>query len=378
MSWRVLFVSLVVLCAACGQERAPAREGRSGDAPLGQAGGSSPLASSPWPGEAGSGLGTGSPGGDRFAVGEDDSGDLGPVSAQPADAAADDTGPAAEAAASEAAPDTPNEFASGDTKPGSTQLPAAGVELRREYPSFAEGAAPRWPFVGLVQLWPSVAYAQEQGVWVEDIRWFLRYWSWDEARESYPQVELPGLRISCPGDVALAVHGERGVEVGGPSSAVSGTYLVPWGSPADRVDAPSGLLASGGRTGASNVAVSSQGDWVHVGSGPQGRSYAMRDPVRPDGGRWDARARHDGDLFLLTVHPAHLECYPGVSWMSLAATGELVACGANSAATAFVAPAPSGDLVLPEPEQMGTYLGCAPQLDLQHLPFTAQRELIAR
>ena len=115
----------------------------------------------------------------------------------------------------------------------------------------------------------------------------------------------------------------------------------------------------------SNVAVSTEGDRVVVGEGPQSRVYEMRDPRRGDGERWSVQARHDGELFILKVHPAHLECFSGVSWLSSAGTGELLACGANTAATAFVdRHGPAAELVLPEPDYVGTYLSCAHPLEL--------------
>jgi len=253
------------------------------------------------------------------------------------------------------------------------------VHVWPEYPRFASGPAPVWPFHGLVQLWPVVGYVQREGQWEARADWTLRYWGWDAGAQSYAQVALPGLRIDCIGQVAL-VHDERGVVVGGPPGAANATFMVPWGGLAEEATTPSATLSQAGRAGASNVAVVSEGDWVRLGSGREQRSYAMRDPARTSGSRWDVRARHDGELFLLTVHPAHLPCYSGVTWLSLAATGEPVACGANSAATAFVSPPGSspGGLVLPEPEQMDSYLSCGPQLDLTHLPFTQQRELIKR
>ena len=57
---------------------------------------------------------------------------------------------------------------------------------------------------------------------------------------------------------------------------------------------------------------------------------------------------------------------------------EFVACGASSAATAFIAPRepPPGDPVLPDPALAGTYLECGPPLDLQGLPFTPARKLV--
>lgn len=254
----------------------------------------------------------------------------------------------------------------------------------RERAEFASAAAPRWPFRGLVQLWPAGYRPVEtvhEGKAITGLvtYWSLRYWSWAPAMDSYPQVELPGMEINCLGKVALVVHAERGIEVGGAPGAVNAAYFVPWGSTAQRIDEPSEelLAASTSRGGLSNVAVTTQGDLVHVGEGSNGQSYALRQPQRSDGKRWHAQARHDGEIFTLTVHPAHLECYSGVTWLSLAATGHRVACGANTAATAFVAPRqrPTGDLLLPKPTEMGTYLSCAPPLDLGNLPLSPQRQI---
>ena len=240
----------------------------------------------------------------------------------------------------------------------------------REYPRFVAGPAPPWPFKGLVQLW--------YNPWGEAPGWRLRYWSWDQAAETYPTVELPGLEIDCLGQIALVSHGERGIEIGGAAGAASDAYWIEWGAEAQIAD-PSAELLEEARSRPSTVAVRTEGDWVHLGSGSDMPSYAMRDPVRPDGERWSVQARHDGELFVMTVHPAHLPCYSGVSWLSLAETGDVVVCGANTAATVFVSPPgePLGDLLLPDPAATGTYLSCAPELDLQvRLPFTRARELV--
>ena len=126
----------------------------------------------------------------------------------------------------------------------------------------------------------------------------------------------------------------------------------------------------------SNVAVNAAGDLVHLGEGPGARVYPMRQAVRSDGERWKVQARHGGELFVMTVHPAHLDCMSGVSWLSWADTGDLAFCGANTAATAFVAPyAPDGDLVLPAPDAVGTYASCPVRMDLAHLdPYGARSE----
>ena len=240
----------------------------------------------------------------------------------------------------------------------------------RESPRFVAGPAPPWPFKGLVQLW--------YNPWGEAPGWGLRYWSWDQAAETYPTVELPGLEIDCLGQIALVSHGEYGIEIGGAPGAASDAYWIEWGTEAQLAN-PSAELLEEARSRPSTVAVRTDGDWVHLGTGSGMRSYAMRDPVRPDGERWRVQARHDGELFLVTVHPAHLPCYSGVSWLSLAETGDVVVCGANTAATVFVSPPgePLGDLLLPDPAATGTYLSCAPELDLQvRLPFTRTRELV--
>ena len=175
------------------------------------------------------------------------------------------------------------------------------------------------------------------------------------------------------------VHGEDGIEFGGADGAVTGTYWVRWGEGARRVDEPSDELLDALRVDQSNVMVSVVGDWVHLGEGAQARAYALRDLPRDDGERWIAQARHDGEFLVLTVHPAHLPCSSGVSWASLAETGELLSCGANTAAMAFVAPeVPESRLVLPNPSVMDTYLECALRFSLSDLPFTAQRELVTR
>ena len=184
------------------------------------------------------------------------------------------------------------------------------------------------------------------------------------------------MRVPRRRDAPL-LAGEHGVEIGGAPGAASGTFWIDWGAEARLVD-PSTALLEEVSSRPSNVPAKTEGDWVHLGAGSTTRSYAMRDPVRPDGVRWSVQARHDGVLFLVTVHPAHLPCLSGVSWLSLAETGEFVACGASPAATAFIAPQepPPGDPVLPDPAVTGTYLECGLPLDLQGLPFTLARKLV--
>ena len=249
-----------------------------------------------------------------------------------------------------------------------------GSVLVREWPQFREGVAPGWPFVGVVQLW---AVDHDVSLGEADAVWWLRFWSWDEPSEFYAQVPLPGLEIECLGQVGMVSHRERGIEVGGAAGAVSGSFLVRWGGGAQRLAVPSDELLAEIEARPSSSAVSALGDAVSLGVGGRRVSNVMRDPGRQVGDWWRAQARHDGPLFVLSVHPAHLECFSGVTWVSVAATGEVVACGANTWATKFIAPQgfPLGELVLPEPEQVGTYLGCGARLELTDLPFTADRQI---
>ncbi|MDE0268598.1 MAG: hypothetical protein OXI96_06135 [Acidimicrobiaceae bacterium] len=268
-------------------------------------------------------------------------------------------------------------------KPQTTKTPETTEQstttiqsLQREYSQFVEAKAPPWIFRGLVQLWPNFNYEQIQDRWAIDVDWMLRYWNWDEPTEAYPEVPLPGLEIECLGRIAMVADVEHGIEIGGPEDTTNGAFLVPWGGTAQKMGTPSDKLLEWVQKRPSNLEVHTKGDLVYINTGTQQQSYAMRDPVRPDGDRWTVQARHDGELFLLTVHPAHLPCYSGVTWISLAETGEFVTCGANTAATLFVAPEPpTAELILPDPDTMGTYLSCAPQLDLTNLPFTQDRQL---
>ena len=95
----------------------------------------------------------------------------------------------------------------------------------------------------------------------------------------------------------------------------------------------------------------------------------MRMPPRAAGDWWRAQVRHDGEMLVMTVQPAHLPCLNGVTWVSDAATGLVLACGANTSATRLVAPPgrPAGSLVLPDPQIVGGVLDCAARLDLPYL-----------
>jgi len=158
--------------------------------------------------------------------------------------------------------------------------------------------------------------------------------------------------------------GEDGIEVGGAPDVTNWTFRVRWGEYYDPVVVePSDSLLESVQQRPSNIEVTTEGDLLRVDTGTYAQYYEMRDPLREYGDRWNAQARHNGEIFMLSVHPAHLPCFSGVTWLSLADTGELLTCGANSAATVFIDPeATLNKLVLPQPEDIGTYLACPTQL----------------
>ncbi|WP_419853866.1 hypothetical protein [Candidatus Poriferisodalis sp.] len=254
----------------------------------------------------------------------------------------------------------------GSTPAISSSPDTSGFTLER--PRFLEGVSPEWPFVGVVQLW---ANGGETASGEAEAVWWLWYWSEELDAAAMPMVPLPGLEIECLGQVGMVSHGERGIEVGGAPDATSGSYLVRWGMPAQRLDTPSEALLGEIDRRPSSVTVSSVGDVVSLAAGEQYASYAMREPARMSGDWWRVQARHDGDLLVLSVHPANHECFSGVTWLVDGATGKTVACGANTWATRFVAPDDhlSGELVLPSAEEMGTYLGCGARLELTQVPI---------
>ena len=236
-----------------------------------------------------------------------------------------------------------------------------------QWPRFVEGMAPSWPFVGVVQLW---AHSSGTPSGDADAVWWLRYWPWGSDAHTSPQVPLPGLEVGCFGGVGMVSHGEGGIEVGGTLGTESGSYLVRWGEPARRLEGPSEALAAEIATRPSTLEAGAAGDVVWLAVDDRRTSYAMREPPRAEGDWWRIQARRDGALLVMTVHPANHECFSGVTWLVDGVSGEVVACGANTWATRFVAPdsAARGAPVLPEPDEVGTYLGCGPRLDLALVP----------
>lgn len=219
-------------------------------------------------------------------------------------------------------------------------------------------ALPEWPFEGLVQL------AWTGATWREDGRWQLRFYQWTDSGVgrgwTVGEIPLPDLSIACVGDVGLVAHGPEGLEIGGPAGSVSPSYFVPWGGVPERLDAPSGELLAEIGSRPSNVDADVSGDIVSIGHGDASVRFALREPARDDGDWWNIQARHDGDVFVVTVHPSNHPCFSGVTWMSAAASGEMLACGTDTAATKFIASdtEATGPLVLPDADDYQMVLSC--------------------
>ncbi|WP_419554120.1 hypothetical protein [Candidatus Poriferisodalis sp.] len=253
-----------------------------------------------------------------------------------------------------------------------SSVPSSEPGLEREllWPRFVEGSAPQWPFSGVVQLWANSSGTVSGGAGAV---WWLRYWSEGLDAEALPQVPLPGLAIDCLGGVGLVSHGESGIEVGGMVGAASGSYLVRWGEPARRLEGPSEELVSEIHERPSTIEIDSAGDVVTLAASGRRVFYEMRTPARQAGDWWRVQVRLDSELLIVSVHPANHECFSGVTWLVDGSSGDVVGCGANTWATRFVAPDdyPVGELVLPDPDDVGTYLECGARLDLTHIPMRA-------
>lgn len=245
----------------------------------------------------------------------------------------------------------------------------------RNLPDFHQGRAPQWPFVGVVQLWrhDHTARHYDEDLFIDGstARWWLLYLGLDAPTGRHPAVPLPGLTIECMGRVALVSHGAGGLEVGGSVGDASGSVVIPWGQAARPVGEPSAALLDEVRHRPSNVPFDTQGDVVTVGVDAQQEEYAMRMPPRIEGRWWQAQIRQDGELLVMNVQPFHLPCLNGVTWVSDAATGQVLACGTNTPATRLVAPRSHpvgmGVPALPDPEIVGGVLDCAARLDLPYL-----------
>ena len=233
-------------------------------------------------------------------------------------------------------------------------------------PDFSIDSAPEWPFSGLIQLW-----FHRYG---SDPQWQVRYWHWPAVGIADSAVGLPGFDTDCLGQTALVVHGTDGIEIGVTDGTNPITYWIGWHDTARATARPTRQLTGEAETRASNIDTRTEGDLLHLAAGEQSQTYNLREPVRPDGERWIAQVRHDGDVLIVTVHPAHLPCLSGVTWLTDARTGEVLGCGTSTHAVRFVSPTPTShdELVLPDPAAFGTYLSCAPPLSFKSLPLPSR------
>lgn len=289
-----------------------------------------------------------------------------PLPTEPETAAAEPTGSAP--AGSEK-----TETVAGTTAPSdSIDEPEDGATAQQDLsrrprePDFSDDGAPEWPFSGLVQLW----YHR----YGSDPQWQVRYWHWPAISAADSAVGLPGFDTDCLGQAAVVVHGAGGIEIGVTDGTNPITYRIPWGDTARATEQPTEQLTSEAATRASNIETRIEGDLLHLAVGEQSQTYVLREPVRLDGERWVVQVRHDGDVLVVTVHPAHLPCLSGVTWLSDARTGELLDCGTSTHAVRFVSPTPAShdELVLPDPDEFGTYLSCAPPLNFRAVPLPSR------
>lgn len=282
-----------------------------------------------------------------------------PLPTEPETAAAEPTGSAP--AGSEGTETATETTASGDSIDEPEDGAPREQDLNRQprEPDFSNDSAPEWPFTGLIQLW----YHR----YGSDPKWQVRYWHWPTIGTADSAVRLPGFDTNCLGQTAAVVHGIDGMEIGVTDGTNPSTYWIPWGDTAHATEQPTEQLISEVATRASNIEVRTEGDLLHLAVGEQSQTYSLREPVRLDGERWIAQARHDGDVLIITVHPAHLQCLSGVTWLSDATTGELLGCGTSTHVVRFISPTPvsSEELVLPDSDAFGTYLACAPPLNLR-------------
>lgn len=241
------------------------------------------------------------------------------------------------------------------------------IRLRSKVWMLDAETMPHRPFEGIVQLrWSTDHQGQESGLAIQGSEgwhlWFYQYnYSGARAGWSVGYVPLPDLVVDCVGDVGLISRGADGVEVGGPPRSVNASFLVPWSGTPQKLAMPSQKLLEEIALRPSNVTATAVGDFLDVGAGDGQVRYALREPARADGEWWEVQARHDGEVFVMTVHPAHHECFSGVTWLSVAASGELLACGADTAATKYVN-SEGGHrerLELPVADELPQYLECA-------------------
>lgn len=298
-----------------------------------------------------------------------------PAESESAVAGSTENGPAGseetETDAGTAAPDA----SIGDAEESSAKSDGApdGQDVNRQprAPNFGTGRAPQWPFSGLIQLWLEADMSDPD---LSEPRWFIRYWHWPSTGTADSAVWLPGFDTDCLGQTAVAVHGADGIEIGATDGTNPSTYWIPWFDGAQATEQPTEQLTSEVAVRPSNIDARTKGDLLYLTVGEQSQTYALRQHVRPDGQRWIAQARHDGDVLIITVHPRHLPCFSGVTWLSDARNGELLGCGTSTHVVRFISPTPPphDDLVLPDPKAFGTYLSCAPSLDFSEVDLPSR------
>lgn len=241
-----------------------------------------------------------------------------------------------------------------------------------DVPTILGGTAPDWPFVGLVQLWQLDSTSRNAD-------WWLLYNSFDEPEAPLVAVALPGLSVTCLGELGLVSHGAEGVEVGGADYAASGSLRIPWGGHPTAIGRPSAKLLKEIGSRPSNVQLNVMGDLVAMGVGDLRQEYVMRTPPRLEGSWWRAQARYEERVLIMHVAPLHLPCVNGITWVIDGPTGEPLACGANTPAFRLVTASdePVGHPILPGADDVGGVSKCTASLDPVYLAWQYRRLLSA-
>lgn len=239
-----------------------------------------------------------------------------------------------------------------------------------DVPDILEGAAPHWPFSGLVQLWQWEPTSR-------DAVWWLLYTSLDDPEIPLVAVALPGLSVTCLGQLGLVSHGPEGIEVGGDDHAASGSMRIPWGGYPTAVGQPSAKMLKEIEARPSNVGLNIAGDLVEIGVGDLRQEYAMRTPPRLKGNWWRARARYEDRLLIVSARPSQLPCLNNVTWVIDGPTGQPLACGTNTPAFRLITASdePVGHPILPDADRLGGVAKCTARLDPAYLVWQYRRLL---
>lgn len=247
-----------------------------------------------------------------------------------------------------------------------------GIVPRASSPDF-ESPPGGVAFAELVQLMPLIDRSGDAHS-DQPVRWALirTGLALDDDRcvsgTSLGTVALPeNFSVECVGLTSAVVHDDGALEVGDTANAVwiSADNGVEWR------DNPSTLLAGAILDRRLDVPVTLLGDTVGIA---EAGSLQVRSPPWPDSPGWEVQTVRAGSLLLVTAQPAHLPCFSGVTWAFDVSTGELIACGANTMATAvaradtntdgFGSTAGWPEMRLPRPEDVADYLECGARLNL--------------